>query len=247
MTRKQPKSRVLPRMKLNLHRTTIQRDHPDWPNHPVPVLIAYTEDEEACPFVIINGEEKEGKIAARLSSLYLSKIEILKSKNILQFLLELKREHSRGNGDDSDDNLVEKAFFDSAVLWYAKLFIDSDPGRVKLDHTSIYKNTKQHLALHDKIIQLRHKSFAHQSLTFDVAIPFIALNPDESKKEVVEIYYNLISPGVFNDQSLQEMITMTEITEKMITSMIYYAEDRLLDALDDLGIDYLYSRSAKPN
>ena len=234
-------------MKLSLRRIMLQRDEPFWPKHPVPVLIAYTEDQRACPFLIVNGDGKEGKIAERLSALYLAKVEIFKSKNILRFLLKIQQE-KRTNGslqEGNDGNLAEKAFFDSAVLWYAKLFIDSDLGRVKLDYRSIYKQ-ERHLTLHNEIIQLRHRALAHQSLSFEGAIPFIALNPDESKKEIVEIYYNLFTSAVFDNERLKEMIVMTEITEKAITDMICHAEDRLLKALSELEIDYLYARSAKP-
>lgn len=245
MSQNSLKPRVLPRLKLRLQHATVTKAPPGFPKESFRFLVAFTEKEEMCPFVIINGDAKASKVASQLGSIYLTKMEILKSQKILEFLLTLSNDIGSGS-EDGKQHLVERSFFDSAVFWYSKPFMESDKGRVRIDANAIYEgDNKRHLALHARIIDLRNKLIAHQTLSYEWTIPVIALNPDETKKEIVEIYYDMRTTGIFNINELHEMIQMTYVACEKINNMICRREDKLLDELNSIGMDYLYSVAAK--
>lgn len=239
------KKRAFPKLKLTFRAGTLKRTHPLWPEHPVPIVVAFTEEEKPCPFVIPNGEGKIGKISAQLSSLYLAKLEILKCGTILGFLIELEESQKASQKPKNETTLIAHSLFDSALVWYSKVFISSDDGRIKLDPQKTYEGNHKHIFLHNEIIELRHKLIAHQTKMFEDAIPFAALNPDESRKEIVEIYYRLLSPDLSNSHYIKSLKDMTAITTAKITSRMCWAEDRLLDELNSLGIDNLYEQAIK--
>ena len=243
MPTKPPRKRVLPKLKLTIWNGTLKRKHPLWPEYPVPIAIAFTEDEKPCPFVALNGDGKVGIISRKLSSLYFAKLEMLKCSTILEFTVNLEKIKKSHDKHESDGSLITNSFFDSAVIWYSKVFIDSDDGRVKLDANIIYNKNPEYMSLHKKIIDLRHKLIAHQTKAFEDTIPFVALNPDESKKDIVEIYYRMISPDFSNSHYIALLLNMAKMAAEQITVMICRAEDRLLDELNALGLDYLYTQA----
>lgn len=244
MSRKQQHSEKpkIPRAKLRFRRARVRRDHPLWPKREVPILLAFMEDEAICPFLMLNGDGQIGKIAARAASLYLSRLEALKSLTILNFLNEMI-------GPDPDpvviDGLVVRSLFDSALIWYAKLYIDSDAGRIKLDATRVYEGKPQLIQLHDRLIEMRHKSVAHQTGAFDRVIPYAAFSPDETKKEVLEFYYDIIYPQLDIQRNLTNFIELADITAKHLEAMIIRSEKRMLEEIEGPQLDYLYEQSMK--
>ena len=232
----------IPRAKLRLRRARVKRDHPLWPKSEVPILLAFTEEESPCPFLMLNGDGQIGKIASRSASLYLSRIEAIKSLTILNFLKELI-------GSDPDpakiNGLVVRSLFDSALIWYAKLYIDSDAGRIKLDATRVYEGKPQLIQLHDRLIEMRHKSVAHQTGAFDRVIPYAAFSPDETKKEVLEFYYDIIYPQLDIQRNLTNFIELADITAKHLEAMIIRSEKRMLEEIEGPQLDYFYEQSMK--
>jgi hypothetical protein len=148
--------------------------------------------------------------------------------------------------DDPDKgNLINRAFFDSAVVWYSKLYIESDDGRVKLDSLKVYQNHPDHLKVHNRIIEMRHKSIAHQTGRFEGVIPYVALNPDETNKDIIEFYYNFIHPNFHDEHFINSFLDMAQMTADKIDRMILSAEGRLLKDLESKGMDALYSLALK--
>ncbi|BDB13318.1 hypothetical protein [Acidithiobacillus ferrooxidans] len=231
----------LPKTRLIFRRAIVKRKHHDWPDRPVPILIAFTETDEACPFVILNGDNAIAEVASRASALYLAKTEALKCLTIIQFLKDL----AATKDDPNEDNLINRALFDSAVVWYSKLYIDSDAGRIKLEGRKVYQRHPEYLALHNKIIEIRHKAIAHQTGRFEGVIPYVALMPDEENKDIIELYYDVVYPKFFDDKLLDSFLEMAHTTARQIDAMIIRAEARVLKEADKMGLDYLYSRAMK--
>lgn len=236
--------RILPRLKLKFKNANVTGTRPPWPNFPVPIAVAFTEDEKICPLLILNGPGKIGEIAKRVTNLNLMKLDSLKSKAAIDFAISLM-----GHDDKSKAEQIEyivKTFFDSAVILYSKLFIDSENGKVKLEHKKIYKENNEFIKLHEKIVDIRHKSLAHQTGVYDYSVAFVALNPDVTKKEVVEFYYKYYFFGILEFNELVIFSNMIANLIEEIDKKIFIAEDRMLAELEKkVGIDKLYELSLK--
>jgi len=64
--------------------------------------------------------------------------------------------------DKSYEAILEfLAHFRSALNSYAKCFVSTGPGRMKLVGATVYGNEPSRLAAHDNLMELRHKYVAH--------------------------------------------------------------------------------------
>ena len=135
------------------------------------------------------------------------KLYAMKSKAAINFVSSMASKEQY----DEKFEFAMKTFFDASILWYSKLFIESDKGKIKLDYKKAYKDKDNYIKLHKKIIDIRHKSLAHQTGNYDHALAFVALNPDFSKKEIVEFYYKYFFFGLLNNEDMatfEEMINV---------------------------------------
>lgn len=237
MSKKPLKPRVLPRLKLTMQHVDVT--NPEWNPPRVRLLIAFTDGGGPCPFVIA----KENKIAEQLSSLYLTKLDLVTSHGMLDLILKLFPE-SRESPENTID-LIQRSLWHTAIMGYGKQFSDSDDGRVKLDANMLYREHKEYLPLHKELMALRNKLVAHQTDHFEGTIPIIALDPDEGNKRIVEIYYDIRSGINFPDEKVRGFGEMITVTMSKVNNMICHREDKLLEELENMGMDFLYSRAAK--
>lgn len=229
--------RVLPKLKLRFKEASVNGTRPPWRNFPVHIHVAYTKDEIPCPFLLLFGDTQLEAISKRVTNLNLMKLDVMKIRAAINFVASM----TSGKQDNLNTEFAINTFLDASIIWYSKLFIDSDNGKIKLDHKKIYGDRKDHLKLHEKIVEIRHGSIAHQTGRFDLALAFVALNPDDKQKEIVEFYYNYISHGSMQHEELKTFEDMLNILIESINQKIYGAEDRILkDLTDKIGIDKLY-------
>ena len=241
MSQKDNPKRVLPKLKLRFKEASVNGTRPPWRNFPVHIHVAYTKDEIPCPFLLLLGDPQLERISKRVTNLNLMKLDVMKSHAAINFVTSM----TSVKQDDVNTDFVMKTFIDASIIWYSKLFIDSDNGKIKLDHKKIYGDNK-HIKLHKKIVEIRHGAIAHQTGRFDLALAFVALNPDVEKKDIIEFYYNYIFYGSMELEELKTFEDMLNILIESINHKIYSAEDRLLnDLIDKIGIDKLYELSFK--
>ncbi|ACH84962.1 MULTISPECIES: hypothetical protein [Acidithiobacillus] len=241
MSQKDNPKRVLPKLKLRFKEASVNGTRPPWRNFPAPIYVAYTKDEIPCPFLLLLGNTQLEVISKRVTNLNLMKLDVMKSRAAINFVTSM----TSVKQDDVNTDFVMKTFIDASIIWYSKLFIDSDNGKIKLDHKKIYGDNK-HIKLHKKIVEIRHGAIAHQTGRFDLALAFVALNPDAEQKEIIEFYYNYISYGSMELEELKTFEDMLNILIESIDQKIYGAEDRLLkDLTDKIGIEKLYELSFK--
>lgn len=242
MSQKDNPKRVLPKLKLRFKEARVSGTRPPWKNFPVPIHVPFTKDEIPCPFLLLLGDTQLEAISKRVTNLNLMKLDVMKCHAAINFVTST----TSWKQSDVNTDFVMKTFIDASIIWYSKLFIDSDNGKIKLDHKKIYGNKEEHIKLHKKIVEIRHGAIAHQTGRFDLALAFVALNPDTEKKEIIEFYYNYISYGSIESEEIKTFKNMLNILIESIDQKIYGAEDRLLkDLTDKIGIEKLYELSFK--
>ena len=65
---------------------------------------------------------------------------------------------------DADNAFLQLALLHSFILQYGKCFTSVGPGLVKLDANSVFKGNEGLRATHERIIKLRHNTFAHNDI-----------------------------------------------------------------------------------
>ncbi|MEZ8107399.1 hypothetical protein FCV43_15485 [Vibrio genomosp. F6] len=89
--------------------------------------------------------------------------------------------------DQSNEHILMQALFRNAVLNYTKCFSESGKGHITLDKKKVFKDRKDLLEVHDYIMELRHKFFAHSDNSGLDEICF-ATKEHESHIEVKQLY-----------------------------------------------------------
>lgn len=65
---------------------------------------------------------------------------------------------------DADNAFLQLALLHSFILQYGKCFTSVGPGLVKLDANTVFKGNEGLRATHERIINLRHNTFAHNDI-----------------------------------------------------------------------------------
>jgi hypothetical protein len=112
--------------------------------------------------------------------------------------------------------------------------------------------------MHERIINLRHKRYAHstgqspfnfpQGTDFKVeewAALHVALNPNELKREIVEFYYHVITIDYSSrKEDVSKFIKLITYTIESVRKKIVKCENALLDELESkYEINFLYPES----
>ena len=63
--------------------------------------------------------------------------------------------------DQSNEHILMQALFRNAILNYTKCFSESGKGHISLDKNKVYKEREDLLKVHDYVMDLRNKFFAH--------------------------------------------------------------------------------------
>lgn len=100
------------------------------------------------------------------------------------------------------------AYFKSSLNAYAKCFISTGAGRVKLDASSIFRTSEASIAQHQVIMDLRHKYVAHSDENqFEFASIF---EENTSEELVLHLEYKLSFP--FDRlYELRNLISLVEV------------------------------------
>ncbi len=92
----------------------------------------------------------------------------------------------------SEEHLLQQALFRNAVLNYAKCFSQSGKGRITLDKNDIYKDMSALKDVHDQVMNLRNKFFAHSD---DSGLDYVSLaTKEEINHIVVKQLYTIVVP-----------------------------------------------------
>jgi hypothetical protein len=65
---------------------------------------------------------------------------------------------------DADNAFLQVALLHSFILQYGKCFTSVGSGRVKLDANTVFKGNEELRATHERIMKLRHNTFAHNDI-----------------------------------------------------------------------------------
>lgn len=65
---------------------------------------------------------------------------------------------------DADNVFLQLALLHSFILQYGKCFTSVGPGLVKLDANTVFKGNEGLRATHERIMKLRHNTFAHNDV-----------------------------------------------------------------------------------
>jgi hypothetical protein len=63
--------------------------------------------------------------------------------------------------DVSNEHLLQQALLRNAILNYSKCFTETGKGHIKLEKSKVYDKAPHFIAVHEKMLQLRHQFFAH--------------------------------------------------------------------------------------
>ncbi len=74
------------------------------------------------------------------------------------------------------------AYFRGALVAYAKCFVSAGPGKMTLDESKVFQRNAAHMAMHKRLMDLRHKYVAHSD---DNEIEKSLLVEEEGDSEVV--------------------------------------------------------------
>jgi hypothetical protein len=84
--------------------------------------------------------------------------------------------------DVANEHLLQQSLLRNAILNYAKCFSESGKGHITLDKKQVFKDVAPLLKIHDEIITLRHKFFAHSD---ESGLDYVAFATKETDDKII--------------------------------------------------------------
>lgn len=134
-----------------------------------------------------------------------------------------------------------------AVIAYSRPFKPGNDRSIrKLDHRNVFSESED-LAIHERLQFLRDKFFAHTDKNpYEDILLCVALNPDLSKKAVLDIYRGMPRSIGFDHATINRFIAVTNKALDWVDQILNQEHQKVLNFLRGLSIDELYGAAIDP-
>ena len=173
-------------------------------------------------YYILDGQKAKqwiGYSAIKLDlEFVLQQLDLLKSFKEREFKLQKRNE------------TIIKGLWISVIITYSKSFTDASKGRgVRLQKTLFKKDNKEHLELHEEVMNIRHNYFAHAGTSnFEKMEPRIRLLQRDNGYIYPHLVYHGYTIKGFDQNVITKFIALTNSVNEHVNQRIRYIGAKIL-------------------
>lgn len=196
-----------------------------------PIVFIWKHNDQECPFI----QFTVPKLVKSYADYAMIEQDLLSARECLK-QIDLK------NGN----HIVLNSLLSNAITNYGRCFTKGEAKAVILDPNQVFKGKPTELNVHDLLMKLRHRFFAHSGGTeFETVMVYLALNPDK-KSGPVEVYRGLIRTSSFAETFNLEAIAVINFVLDWVKVKIDTAHERMKELIAKQNINDLYGQSICP-
>ncbi|MDP2714030.1 hypothetical protein [Rheinheimera sp.] len=186
-------------------------------------------DGKLCPYVVL-----EGPLAKRVTGLSLIWNDIKAVREIISRIVP-----------NPEDSISNRGLFFGALALYGKCFTQANGRGVKLEAKQIFHSAEA-LASHEHLMRLRHELVAHGGNAQEEQLKIVLLlDPNIKKLRGLE-GYGATANGL-DEQARDDCLDTIELVCSYVEKSLSKANDKLWDAVQEVGSEWAYKHANWPN